>query len=138
MLCRKEPFFETSDFPVPNAIQTDLIRDKLLIQSGEHLLFKHDLVRAYFAAHYFSQHWRDGSEIWESTPDRNWLPMLEFVISEAKDGKLSRKLLQRLLLENPDLAGRLFRVMRERGTSFCWMRFTRRFAEEFGRVVLSS
>ncbi len=111
MLAKKLPFWATGGFECPDTIVAILVENKLLVRAGENILFAHDLIRAFFAARHFLSHWREAAS-WETRPDRNWLPMLEFCVTEFTAPEDAEDLLHRLLRAAPKVAGEAFQLFR--------------------------
>lgn len=132
MLSQREPYFDSSEGAVPEQIRDRMIEKKFLIRRGEHYYFRHDLVRAYLAAKYFSPRWQSLLHSKETELDINWRPMLEFVVLERINAEEARSLLYSVLIKNKRVAGELFKWLRQGYPELCqpWAdEFKRRYGE---------
>jgi hypothetical protein len=112
MLVQKTVHLESGGLKMPEPVVSDLMERKLLARSGEHFVFSHDLIRAFFASRYFAQSWESDQRIWAFPPDRNWLPMLEFCLPHFRSSEQIARLLTILLQKNILLAGEMFRKLK--------------------------
>ena len=78
MLSAGDAVFDGQRLAIPDQIKAVLLQHKLLVRSGEAMLFQHDLVKAYFASNYFVDAHLAITESTFDKLDKNWLAMLEF------------------------------------------------------------
>ena len=138
MVTRRTTFFVEKNFEVPEAIVADLLQERLLVLSGQQISFRHDIIRAYFASIYFTQLWQTKSEVWDAAPDRNWLPMLEFVISKGISSEEIRSLIFRITKANADVAAQLFGWVKGQFPFLIDEQFENDFTMEYGRSSLAA
>jgi hypothetical protein len=112
-----------------------VLEHKLLVRSGDKTLFAHDLVRAFFAANHFLSIWQD-DEVWKRRPDRNWIPMIEFCVSEFGSEKEIDALLNRLTSANVNLAGEVFRLLKKHRPELVATPIEDKFLRQYAETAL--
>lgn len=112
MLSSRSESFDRKENALPDEIRNDLLENKFLIRRSGQFHFRHDLIRAYLAAKYFTPKWRvllaQGA-----TVNENWRSMVEFFILQSQSSDQTRDLLYALLENNGRLAKDLFNWIEE-------------------------
>jgi hypothetical protein len=136
MLTLGQPYFESADFTAPSVIVSELIEHKLLARTGEQLMFTHDLVRAFLAANFFMERWQTDSAIWERRADRNWLPMVEFCVTEFASAAHVEALLGYFLRCHPPLAAEVYKLVQGVRPWLLTAEVREGFLRQYGEAVL--
>jgi hypothetical protein len=92
MMTGKRPYDPKKDY-LPDELKAQLVTKKLLVERGEVFEFRHDRVRAYLAAKYFSLRWPTILRDEQTIVDPNWDAMLEFHLAAEQDVDQTRDLL---------------------------------------------
>jgi hypothetical protein len=112
MIEKKTSFFEDKDFVAPAEVRAELLRQKLLVRSGEFLLFQHDLLKAFLAGTHFVDNEVFKGDVWLSKIDQNWSSLLEFALLKMNEAD-RENVLFRILGSDRKMAGLLFRRISE-------------------------
>ena len=141
MLSEYRPYFDQIENPLPREIRERLLQKDLLIERRNQFFFRHELIRAGFAAKYFLPRWRKliGDEKLKITKD--WRPMLELTILHLqKSGEASgeiRVLFFQILKKDRELALELFVWLKEINPSVC-ADWENEFSSKLGADLLAS
>lgn len=137
MLTLRQPYFESADFVAPALIVSELIEHKFLARTGEQLMFTHDLVRAFLAANFFMERWQSDSAVWERGPDRDWVPMVEFCVTELTSAAQVEALLDHFLFAPAEVVREVYELIRELRPGLLGVEVRDRFLRRFGEAVLA-
>jgi HEAT repeat protein len=119
MLVNKESYFDAVNPPIPSEITSDLFTKRFLIERDPHYLFRHDLIKAFLAAKFFSPRWRELLNKNNNKLNSNWLSMFRFAVLElAKTDGIEvsndiRDFVFAVLRRKPELAAELFRWVKD-------------------------
>jgi len=105
MVAIHTPFFDSEE--IPDEIRDDLLDEKLIVKSGDHLQCRHDLVKAYLASQHFAPNWRHLLCEGDTCVDVDWLTMLELSVPQL-DSEGARGLLFAILDKDAEIAAKLF------------------------------
>jgi energy-coupling factor transporter ATP-binding protein EcfA2 len=132
MLSRGESF-ENNNSPLPVEIRNRLVQDKLLMRRGDQFQFRHDLIRAYLAAKFFTPHWRQLIKE-DVRLDVNWNSMFTFAILNSNDPEETKALLFAVLGKSSAVAKELFNWLEKEHPNLieAW---ADDFDREYGRVM---
>lgn len=125
----------SSDKQMPDDLREPLLERKLLVHSGDNYYFRHEVIRAFLAAKYFSPRWEELVSDPAVVVDANWRPMLEFTISILKDSDQVKHLMYSVLIKNKHLAGDLYMWLKEAEPALC-RDWTEEFERAFGKAIL--
>jgi len=132
MLSRGESF-ENDKSPMPVEIRNRLDQDKLLMRRGDQFQFRHDLIRAYLAAKFFTPRWRQLIKE-DVRLDVNWNSMFTFAILNSNDPTETKALLFAVLEKSAPLAKDLFNWLEKEHPNLV-KNWADDFDREYGRVM---
>lgn len=135
MLSSMNQFIDNGDKSLPGRILERFGEKKLIISSGKHYYFQHDLIKAYLASKYFISNWRRLLEQQEFV-DSNWVSMLEMVLLDFKNPDEIRDLLYIMISKNKQMAGDLFKLMQKAEPKLC-QNWADDFKLKFGNAMLN-
>jgi hypothetical protein len=137
MIAEREPFFEDAEFNSPESVSSELLRARLLVKSGESLMFQHDLLKAFLAATYFVESGVYASQHWEEDVDQDWVAMLEFSLLSLRRAERIA-ILKRILAADRRTAGLLYNRLRESQPQYEADFELSDFVRQFGEATLSA
>jgi hypothetical protein len=136
MLQSQDPFFDSQNNPLPESVCDILAEKKFLARRSGRFHFRHNLIRDYLAAKYFSSRWQDLLSDEKFAADSNWYSMLQFAIPNLPPEDVKTILIV-ILSKNKVLAGTLFMWAQNHHPELC-TDWAREFEGLYGQASLET
>jgi hypothetical protein len=127
--------YDTKKDYLPAEVKGELIRRKLLVERSEILEFRHDRIRSYLAAQYFSNRWRAILSDDKTVVDANWDVMLQFYLATERNGTHAKGVIFKVLNKDRDTAIRVSSWCRDNRPKL-FEYWGEELAKELGKQIL--